>query len=348
MTTIGFCGLGRMGGPMARRLLAAGERLLVHDLDPAAFAALVDAGAHPAADAAELGARCDIVFLSLPTPAIVRDAVLSDAGVVAGGTPRIVCDLSTSGPHLAAELAGTLTRRGIASFDAPVSGEIAGAQAGTIAIMVGGPEDEYAELHPLLEALGRPFYMGATPGAGQTMKLVNNLLGAVAIAVTAEGMAFGIKAGLDPARMIEVLNQSTGINSATRDKWPRSFDFGFAAALSLKDTRLLLAEAEAAGVPLPLGHIVEDYLARTLAREGEGADFTAIAKVVALVRATDPGDCPAAAAGHGGGARATDSLSGRHRGEREQRTGRAVLQLRAPGLDRTGTRPGRRVDPGSR
>jgi 3-hydroxyisobutyrate dehydrogenase-like beta-hydroxyacid dehydrogenase len=135
--------------------------------------------------------------------------------------------------------------------------------------------------------------MGATPGAGQTMKLVNNLLGAVAIGVTAEGMAFGVKAGLDPARMIEVLNQSTGVNSATRDKWPkavlpRTFDFGFAAALSLKDTRLLMDEAEAAGVPLPLGAIVQNYLERTLEREGPEADFTAIAKVVEEAAGLDP------------------------------------------------------------
>lgn len=145
----------------------------------------------------------------------------------------------------------------------------------------------------MLEAMGKPTHMGKAPGAGQTMKLVNNLLGAVAIGVTVEGMAFGIKQRLDPARMIDVLNQSTGINSATRDKWPRAvlprtFDFGFAAALSLKDTKLLLNEAEAAGVPLPLGQIVADYLSRTLEREGPDADFTAIAKVVEDAAGLDP------------------------------------------------------------
>jgi 3-hydroxyisobutyrate dehydrogenase-like beta-hydroxyacid dehydrogenase len=298
MSTIGFLGLGRMGAPMARRLLpplaARGDTLLVHDLDPAATAALVGLGAVAADSAARLGERCETVFLSLPTPAIVREAVLGDGGILTGGSPRRVCDLSTSGPRLAVELAEALAPRGIASFDAPVSGGIAGAEAGTIAIMVGGAQPEYeATLRPLLEAIGKPFFMGEAPGSGQTMKLVNNLLGAVAIGVTAEGMAFGIKAGLDPARMIEVLNQSTGINSATRDKWPRAvlprtFDFGFAAALSLKDTRLLLDEAAAAGVPLPLGRVVEDYLARTLAREGPAADFTAIAKVVEEAAGLDP------------------------------------------------------------
>ncbi|MFC3101500.1 NAD(P)-dependent oxidoreductase [Altererythrobacter lauratis] len=294
MTQIGFLGLGRMGAPMAANLLKAGHRLLVHDVSADAVAALVAHGAEAAGSAAALGERCDIVFTSLPTPAIVREAVLGPEGVCARGYPQILCDLSTSGPQLAQELAAALAPHGVACFDAPVSGGIKGAVEATISIMVGGPAAEYeARLHPLLDLIGKPFFMGEAPGSGQTMKLVNNLLGAVAIGVTAEGMAFGIKQGLDPARMIEVLNQSTGINSATRDKWPRSvlprtFDFGFAAALSLKDTRLLLDEAEAAGVPLPLGRIVEGYLEKTLQREGPAADFTAIAKVVEEAAGLDP------------------------------------------------------------
>jgi 3-hydroxyisobutyrate dehydrogenase-like beta-hydroxyacid dehydrogenase len=290
MTTVGFLGLGRMGAGMSARLIGHADRLLVHDISPEAVAALVAQGAEAAGSAAALGAQCDIVFTSLPTPAIVREAV---AEIVSGGSPGIICDLSTSGPKLAAELHEMLAAQGIASFDAPVSGGIAKAHDGTLSLMVGGPADHYETLRPLLERMGKPTHMGETPGAGQTMKLVNNLLGAVAIGVTAEGMAFGIKAGLDPARMIEVLNQSTGINSATRDKWPKSvlprtFDFGFAAALSLKDTKLLLDEAEAAGVPLPLGQIVAGYLQQTLDREGPEADFTAIAKVVEEAAGLDP------------------------------------------------------------
>lgn len=290
MTTVGFLGLGRMGGPMAARLIGPIERLLVHDVSEAAVAALVAQGAEAAGSAAALGQRCDVVFTSLPTPPIVRQAVEE---VITGGSPRIVCDLSTSGPKLAKELDQLLAPKGVSSFDAPVSGGIARAVDGTLALMVGGPEALYPELEPLLARFGKPIYMGATPGAGQTMKLVNNLLGAVAIGVTAEGMAFGIKAGLDPARMIEVLNQSTGINSATRDKWPkavlpRTFDFGFAAALSLKDTRLLMEEAAAMDVPLPLGAIVERHLERVLETYGQEADFTTIAKVVEADAGLDP------------------------------------------------------------
>ncbi|MCB2066810.1 MAG: NAD(P)-dependent oxidoreductase [Erythrobacter sp.] len=288
---VGFLGLGRMGAPMATNLLAQVGRLLVHDISPDAVAALVAKGATAAGSAAALGETCDVVFTSLPTPAIVREAVLGAGGIASIRHPRIVCDLSTSGPQLAAELATALPD--VACLDAPVSGGIAGAEKATISIMVGGPLAAFDEVRPMLEAMGKPTHMGDAPGAGQTMKLVNNLLGAVAIGVTAEGMAFGIKQGLDPERMIQVLNQSTGINSATRDKWPKSvlprtFDFGFAAALSLKDTKLLLDEAKAAGVPLPLGQIVADYLERTLEREGPQADFTAIAKVVEEAAGLDP------------------------------------------------------------
>ena len=290
MTTIGFLGLGRMGAPMAANLIGQADGVVVHDIYPPAVGALVAQGAQAAGSTAALGQRCELVFISLPTPGIVREAV---GELIAGGAPRIICDLSTSGPRLAQELHDLLAPLGVASFDAPVSGGIARAREGSLSLMVGGPAALYPEIEPLLARLGTPIHMGETPGAGQTMKLVNNLLGTVAIGVTAEGMAFGIKAGLDPARMIEVLNQSTGINSATRDKWPKSvlprrFDFGFAAALSLKDTKLLMEEAAAMGVPLPLGEVVRRHLERVLATYGEEADFTEIAKVVEADAGLDP------------------------------------------------------------
>ncbi|HYD24930.1 MAG TPA: NAD(P)-dependent oxidoreductase [Croceibacterium sp.] len=290
MTTIGFLGLGRMGAPMASRLAGHVDKLLVHDIYPAAVAGLVGKGAEAAGSCPALGERCDIVFCSLPTPPIVRDSI---ADLITGGSPRIVCDLSTSGPQLAQELHDLLSPRGIASFDAPVSGGIRGAEQGTLAIMAGGPEPLWAELEPLLSRLGRPFYLGETPGAGQVAKLANNLLSLAAIAVTAEAMTLAIRAGIDPARMVEVLNAGTGANSATRDKWPcsvlpRTFDFGFSAQLSLKDTRLALAEARAMGVPLPTGERLEALLERVLATYGDDADFTEMAKVVEHDAGLDP------------------------------------------------------------
>ena len=290
MTTIGFLGLGRMGAPMAANLLGHVGQLLVHDISPAAVDALVTKGAEAAGSTAALGERCEIVFTSLPTPPIVREAV---SEVIAGGSPRIVCDLSTSGPKLAQELHDLLTPRSIASFDAPVSGGIRGAEQGTLAIMVGGPEALCPDLEPLLRHIGKPFYMGETPGAGQVAKLANNLLSLAAIATTAEALTLAIKAGLDPARMIEVLNAGTGANSATRDKWPRAvlprtFDFGFSAALSLKDTRLALDEAQAMDVPLPTGERLAALLERVLATYGDDADFTEMAKVVEADAGLDP------------------------------------------------------------
>ena len=290
MTIVGFLGLGRMGAPMAANLLPHVDTLLVHDISPAAVEKLVAQGAEAAGSAAALGERCEIVFLSVPTPDIVRAAA---AEVLAGGTPRILCDLSTSGPQLAEELHRMCASQGVASFDAPVSGGIRGAEEGTLAIMAGGPEALWPEVESLVRRLGRPFYMGEMPGAGQVTKLANNLLSLAAIAVTAEAMTLGIKAGLDPARMIEVLNAGTGANSATRDKWPRSvlprtFDFGFAAALSLKDTRLALEEARAMGVPLPTGERLAELLDRTLATYGDDADFTAMARIVEADAGIDP------------------------------------------------------------
>ena len=159
--------------------------------------------------------------------------------------------------------------------------------------MCAGPEAHWPQVEALLLRLGKPFYMGETPGAGQTMKLVNNLMGAVAIAVTAEGMTMGIKAGLDPAKMIEVLNQSTGRNSATQDKWPKSvlprtFDFGFATGLSLKDMRLCADEAETLESPIPLGRIALSLLERTAQTYGETSDFTAMTKIVEADAGLDP------------------------------------------------------------
>ncbi len=290
MTTVGFLGLGRMGGPMAANLVLHVDRLLVHDVSSAAVDALVAKGAEAAGSAAALGEQCEIVFMSLPTPVIVRAAA---AEVLSGGNPRILCDLSTSGPQLAQELHDALTPKGIASFDAPVSGGIRGAEQGTLAIMIGGSQALWPELEVLLQRIGKPFYMGETPGAGQVTKLANNLLSLAAIATTAEAITLGIKAGLDPARMIEVLNAGTGANSATRDKWPRAvlprtFDFGFSAQLSLKDTRLALDEARAMGVPLPTGERLATLLDRTLATYGDDADFTAMAKVVEADAGLDP------------------------------------------------------------
>ncbi len=293
MSVVGFIGLGRMGAGMAGRLCAAGVPVVVHDVSHKAVAAMVAQGATAAASAKAVADQAEIVCVSLPMPGIVHDVLLGPGGVAEGKAVKIAVDLSTSGAALAKRISEGLAARGVASFDAPVSGGVKPAREGKLSLMASGPEALWPQVEAVLSHFGKTFYMGATPGAGQTMKLVNNLLGAIAIAVTAEGMTMGIKAGLDPARMIEVLNQSTGINSATRDKWPRAvlprtFDFGFAAALSHKDMTLMVNEAEALGMAPHLGIHARDLLARVLSEVGPDADFTAMAKVVEADAGLDP------------------------------------------------------------
>jgi 3-hydroxyisobutyrate dehydrogenase-like beta-hydroxyacid dehydrogenase len=297
MSECGFIGLGRMGGAMARRLLDAGHRVVVYDPVATASAALAAHGAEVAPTARAVADATPVVFLSLPNPPIVLEVVLGTKGIREGNRIEVCVDLSTSGPETAVKLAAGLAERQVASLEAPVSGGIKGAREGTLSLMVAGPAATWEEVRPLLNVFGKPFFMGANPGAGQTMKLVNNLLGACAIAITAEGMTLGIKAGLDPARMIEVLNVSTGRSSATQDKWPRSvlprtFDFGFAAGLCLKDVRLCLGAAQSLGVPLAVGTAVCELLQRTVSSLGPDSDFTAMAKIVESDAGLDP-DRPA-------------------------------------------------------
>lgn len=285
MTTLGFIGLGRMGLPMAKRLLEAGHEVVGHDVHPAAREAAAAAGLRVVDSPKAVGDAAAITFLSLPSPAIVLEAVLGTHGLGEGLALELCVDLSTSGPETAIRLANGLAERGVATVEAPVSGGLKGAREGRLALMVSGPHLAVERAQPLLDRLGRSFNMGERAGAGQMMKLVNNLLGACAIAITAEGMAIGIKAGLDPAAMVEVLNVSSGRSSATEDKWPRSvlprtFDFGFTAGLSLKDVRLCLVEARALGVPLEVGEAVRHLLERTVERYGNDTDFTSMARIL--------------------------------------------------------------------
>jgi hypothetical protein len=282
---IGFVGVGKMGGPMARRLIAAGHRLVVYDSNAAAVAALAAQGAMAASSPAQVASQAETVLVSLPTPEVVRQVALGEEGLVAGRALKAYVDLSTSGPGVAAEVAAALQARGIATLDAPVSGGVRGAVNGTLAIMAAGPPDLLAELQPLLACLGRVFRVGDRPGLGQVMKLANNMLSATAMAASAEVMVMGVKAGLDPRVMIEVINAGTGANTAIRDKFPnqvlpRTFDQGFSTGLMTKDVQLCLEEAKRLGVPAEVGSAVAALWAETIARFGPESDFTTIVRLV--------------------------------------------------------------------
>jgi 3-hydroxyisobutyrate dehydrogenase-like beta-hydroxyacid dehydrogenase len=166
-----------------------------------------------------------------------------------------------------------------------VGGGVTGAKAGTLAVMVSCPKPAYQKLEPVLKVFGKLFHAGEKPGLAQTAKLANNLLAATAMVATSEAMAMGVKAGLDAKVLIDIINASSGRNSATQDKFPRAilprtFDFGFATGLSYKDVRLCVEEAEAMGVPMVVGGAVREMLAVTRARFGADSDFTHIAKVL--------------------------------------------------------------------
>src|SRR5580658_9245297 len=283
--TIGFVGVGRMGGPMCRRLLQAGFDLTIYDKSEAAVAALVELGATRAASPAAVASAAEIVLASLPTPPIVQAVTLGANGIGEGTKVKIFIDVSTTGSTVAARVAEGLASKGITAVDAPVSGGIAGAEKGTLAVMVSCPEATFEIVKPLLDVLGKIFFVGTQPGQGQTMKLLNNLLSATAMAITSEAVVMGVKAGLDPALVVDVFNAGTARNSATQDKIKqhvisRSFSYGFGIGLLNKDIRLCMAEADAFGVPMIVGSAVRQLLSIATQTEGLDADMTAMAKTV--------------------------------------------------------------------
>jgi len=282
---LGFIGVGRMGGAMAERLLAAGHPVTVYDPDQAAVRRLESAGASRAESPAAVASAARIVFASLPTPSAVLDVVQGPNGVCHGSAIRIFIDLSTSGASAAVAIDEGLRERGIQSLDAPVSGGVAGARAGTLAIMASGPRAAFETVEPVITLLGRVFHVGEQPGLGQTLKLANNLMSQAAIAITAEALALGVKAGLDPQLMLDVINVSSGRNTASADKFPkhvltRGFDFGFTTGLALKDVRMCLDEAALLGVPMSVGRSVGELLSRTQEEFGAESDCTCVARVV--------------------------------------------------------------------
>jgi 3-hydroxyisobutyrate dehydrogenase-like beta-hydroxyacid dehydrogenase len=282
---LGFIGVGRMGSHMAGRLLEAGHSLTIHDVNETSVQRLEQRGAKRAASPAEVASAAETVLVSLPTPDIVQSVALSGAGVIAGSKVKTFVDLSTTGPRVAAAVAQGLAAKGITAVDAPVSGGPAGAEKGTLAVMVACPRKLADALAPVLGVIGKVFFIGERPGMGQTMKLLNNLLSASALAITTEAMVLGSKAGLDPKVMLDVINAGSGRNTATQDKFPRCvlprrFDFGFATELLYKDVRLCLEEGDALGVPMFVGNAVKQLLAVAKATQGPASDITEIVRAL--------------------------------------------------------------------
>jgi len=278
---VGFIGLGNMGAHMARRLLQAGHRVFVYDTRQEAIGNLAALGALASRSPAEVADAAETVMASLPTPDIVLEVATGPNGVIKGQRIRRFVDLSTTGAVMAERIFKLLAARNIVQIDSPVSGGVTGAERGTLAVMASGPRAEVAAIEPLLQVFGKLFFLGERPGAGQTMKLVNNVLSAAAMTSTAEALVTGVKAGLDPRLMLDVINAGTGRNTMTEDKvakaiLPGTFNLGFTAGLLTKDVNLFLAEREALGVPTHVIDAVAGVLKQTCDELGPEADVTAV------------------------------------------------------------------------
>lgn len=282
---VGFIGLGNIGFRMAARLIETGQPLVVFDTREEVVAAAVALGAKAASSPRDVADRTETVLASLPSVQASSDVATGRDGVIWGTLIKRFVDLSTVGSTAAQHIQAQLAERGIAMLDSPVSGGVSGASKGTLALMVSGPRAEYDIVEPVLRQLGTPIFVDTKSGAGQTMKLVNNLLAATALAATCEVVVMGVKAGLDPSVMIDVINAGSGATNASRDKFPnsilpRSFDYGFATGLMVKDVRLYLEEAEALGLSTEVAAAVARIWETVMRDEGPESDFTSAIKPI--------------------------------------------------------------------
>lgn len=276
MAELGFIGLGIMGSRMAARLIAAGHTLVVHDVNEAAVAEIVAKGASAAKSAADVASRSDVVLLSLPKPDVVEAVLTGADGVIGGTRAKTVIDTSTTGSQVIVRAAPLLADKGITLIDAPVSGGVPGAANGTLTVMVGGHPATFAAVRPILEIIGKTvMHMGDAPGLGQAMKLVNNMLSAAGTLAAMEVMVVGAKAGLDPQKMLDVINVSSGRCFGTEVKIPEcvlpgTFPMRFSTDLLHKDVALGVAEAEAMGARMWVVKCARDLLAYSK-EQGDGA-----------------------------------------------------------------------------
>ncbi|MFT4283710.1 MAG: NAD(P)-dependent oxidoreductase [Protaetiibacter sp.] len=281
---IGFVGLGNMGAPMSRRLVEAGHRVRGFDVAEQARAALADAGGEPVATLGEAADGAELLILMLPDSRVVEQ-VVGDEGLLASLAPgTVVVDMSSSEPAATRALAARLDARGVELVDAPVSGGVKGAVAGTLTIMVGGSNAAVARVRPVLETLGSVVHAGPV-GSGHAIKALNNLLSATHFWITAEAMAAGQRFGLDPEVMLSVFNSSSGRSGSTENKWPNfvltgGYDSGFGLRLMLKDMRIAVGLAEQLGTPSVLGAEAVELWAHAAEELPERADHTEVAKWV--------------------------------------------------------------------
>jgi 3-hydroxyisobutyrate dehydrogenase len=280
-TTIGFVGLGNMGGPMVANLAKAGYAVRGFDVAPVGE----DTGATIVAAVGEVAQGADGVVLMLPNSKIVR-AVLLEQGLLDAIAPgTLLLDMSSSAPTDTREISAAIAQRGVHFVDAPVSGGVRGARAGSLTIVVGGEDADVDAARPLLEVVGsRALHVGGI-GAGHALKALNNLLSAATLIATSEAVEAGRRFGLDPAVMIDAFNTSSGRSYSTEHKFPDfvlpgTYDAGFNINLMVKDIACALELAESTGSPSSVTEVIVDQWRRAAQDLPDDADHTAIAKWV--------------------------------------------------------------------
>jgi 3-hydroxyisobutyrate dehydrogenase len=276
---VGFIGLGIMGKPMARNVLAAGHTLTLYARRPETIADLVAAGATLLQSSAAVGRASEVVITMLPNAPEVEEVVLGPDGVLEGAAPGLaVVDMSTIAPSASRRVAAACAESSVDFLDAPVSGGSVGAQNGTLSIMVGGNVEAYERCRPVLEAMGRAeaiFHVGPS-GTGEVVKLANNILCGVIAAATAEALTMGVKHGVDAATLARIIGVSSGAswqlaNVFPLRVWDGSFTPGFMTDLLLKDLSLALDLGEEGGVPLRLTALTREMYHEARAA-GHGRD----------------------------------------------------------------------------
>ncbi len=280
--SIGFVGVGTMGWPMAQNLAAAGYRLTVRDANAEQQSRFVAEHDGTPADRAAAFANVDTVVTMLPTGVIVRDVMLEwDGGIASALEPgSVVIDMSSSDPLGTRQLGAALGERGVALVDAPVSGALPRARAGTLTIMIGGDdEDAITRAEPLLQVMGERLFRTGSLGTGHAMKALNNSVAASAFASAAEALIVGYRFGLDPGVMMDVMNHSTGRSFNTELTIPqevltRRFGTGFALGLMAKDVGIAADLADAMNVEAPMSRLMRKVWADALAEVGPTPDFT--------------------------------------------------------------------------
>jgi 3-hydroxyisobutyrate dehydrogenase len=267
---VGFIGIGQMGKHMAGHILAAGYDLTVNDLFKQAAEPLLAKGAHWAETPREVARSCELVFSSVPAPKDVEEVVYGANGLKSGWKPGdIYVDMSTNSPTTMRRIAADAKKMNVSVLDAPVSGGTAGAEKGTLAIMVGGDAATMEKTRQVLLTMGRSIFPVGPLGCGNIAKLVNNLISLTNNAVTAEGFVLGVKAGIDPKVLWEIVRVSTG-NNWSLEQMPESifkdnFEPGFKLSLGRKDMGLALDLGKEIGVPLSIGAVVQKGLDAALA-----------------------------------------------------------------------------------